>query len=250
MTALRRKTTCTLVVVTSSAPKAGPRKKARLSIVLDAPLAAVSSSGRRVSDGIQAICAGRKTQPTRREHRRDDEDDGGRRVDDQRDPRHGGEQRPDQVAPDQHRLAREPVGEGRTDGRHDRHEHVAHGHPDADEAGAAHPVRPHDDGGRVGPVADHRRGQGGLDAPQGGVAEDRSQGRPGVAEGAPDQPGWRDVRICVDSHNGSLHRRGAALIPSRWRRRAGRVHSPKGLRGVDAEATLRRPQPRRAVTMS
>ena len=61
--ALRRKTTSTLVVDTSSAPSAGPTKKARLSMVLDAPLAAVSSSGRRVSDGIQAIWAGRKTQP-------------------------------------------------------------------------------------------------------------------------------------------------------------------------------------------
>ena len=218
---------------TSSAPRAGPRKKARLSIVLEAPLAAVSSSGRRVSDGIQAICAGRNTQPMRREDRRDHDDDGGRRVDEERDPGHGGEQRPDQVAADEHRLAREPVGEGRPDGGDDRHEHVAHGHPDADEARAAHAVGPDHDRGGVGPVADHRRGQGGLDAPQGGVAEDRSQGRPRVAEGATDQPGWRDVRICVDSHNGSLHRRGAALIPSRWRRRAGAVHSPKGLCRVD-----------------
>ena len=33
-------------------------------MVLEVPLAAVSSSGREVSDGIHAIWAGRKTQPT------------------------------------------------------------------------------------------------------------------------------------------------------------------------------------------
>ncbi len=62
--ALSRNTTSTLVVVTRRAPRAGPTKKARLSMVLEVPLAAVSSSGREVSDGIHAIWAGRKTQPT------------------------------------------------------------------------------------------------------------------------------------------------------------------------------------------
>ena len=51
------------VTLMRSAPMAGPRKKARLSMVLEAPLAAVSSSGVLARDGIHAICAGRNTQP-------------------------------------------------------------------------------------------------------------------------------------------------------------------------------------------
>ena len=62
---LRKKTVGTLVAVTSSAPSAGPMKNARLSMVLEAPFAAVSSAGLLVSDGIQAIWAGRKTEPPR-----------------------------------------------------------------------------------------------------------------------------------------------------------------------------------------
>ena len=62
---LRKKTVGTLVAVTSSAPSAGPMKNARLSMVLEAPFAAVSSAGLLVSDGIQDIWAGRKTEPPR-----------------------------------------------------------------------------------------------------------------------------------------------------------------------------------------
>ena len=54
----------TLVVATTSPPIAGPMRKARLSMVLDAPLAAVSSPGWDVSEGSQASWAGRNTHPT------------------------------------------------------------------------------------------------------------------------------------------------------------------------------------------
>ena len=54
----------TLVVATTRPPIAGPTRNARLSIVLEAPLAAVSSAGWSVREGSQASWAGRKTQPT------------------------------------------------------------------------------------------------------------------------------------------------------------------------------------------
>ena len=66
--------------------------------MLEAPLAAVSSSGRRVSDGIQAICAGRNTQPMRESTVAMTMIDSGRRVDDERDGRDDGEHGAEQVA--------------------------------------------------------------------------------------------------------------------------------------------------------
>ena len=73
-------------------------------------------------------------------------------------------------------------------------------------------VRPHDDGGRVGPVADHRPGEGQLDPAEGRVDEDRSQGGPRVTKGAADPPGWGDVRFCVYSHQDTLHRGDVAPV--------------------------------------
>ena len=65
VTTLTIRTVWMFVTLMRSAPSAGPTKKARLSMVLEAPLAAVSSSGVLARDGIQAIWAGRNTQPMR-----------------------------------------------------------------------------------------------------------------------------------------------------------------------------------------
>ncbi len=64
ITAVTTNIVSTLVVATTSPPMAGPMRKARLSIVLEAPLAAVSSPGCEVSEGSQASWAGRNTHPT------------------------------------------------------------------------------------------------------------------------------------------------------------------------------------------
>ena len=55
-------------MVSSRPPKAGPTKKARLSIVLEVPFAAVSSSGVLTRFGSSAATAGRKGAATRAVH--------------------------------------------------------------------------------------------------------------------------------------------------------------------------------------
>jgi hypothetical protein len=58
--AATKNTTGMLVVASSTPPSAGPRKMPTLSMVLEATLAAVSSSGLLASDGSRAAWAGRK----------------------------------------------------------------------------------------------------------------------------------------------------------------------------------------------
>ena len=96
-------------------------------------------------------------------------------------------------------------------------------------ARAADAVGPHDDGGGVGPVADHRPGEGELDAAEGRVDEDRSQGGPRVTKGAADPAGWGDVRFCLDAHQDTLHRGTSPRLRSRSRHAPKAVHSPNGL---------------------
>ena len=63
--ALNTTTTGTPIAVTRRPPIAGPTKKARLSMVLAVPFAAVSSSGVFTSFGVRAATAGRNGAPTR-----------------------------------------------------------------------------------------------------------------------------------------------------------------------------------------
>ena len=184
---------------------------------------ALDRAGRAVGGGELLGAAGERRHPRHLgraedaadegEHRRHDEDDGIRRVGDERDRRDGGEHGPHEVAADEDELAREPVREGCPDGRDDRHQEVAHRHPDADEARPADPVRPHDDRRGVRPVADHRPGEGELDAPQRRVAEDGSQRGPRVADGSTHHTAGGGVLVSLDSHLGSLHLQDGALTP-------------------------------------
>ena len=64
VSALTAKTAATSATASRNPASAGPTKNARLSTVLETPLAAVSSSGVFTSDGVSASCAGRKAVPT------------------------------------------------------------------------------------------------------------------------------------------------------------------------------------------
>ena len=158
--ALRRKTVWMFVTLMSSAPRAGPRKKARLSIVLEAPLAAVSSSGVLARDGIQAICAGRKTQPM------SEISVASTRIDSV-----GASTAMSAAAmlDEQARMRSEPMSTALRGSRSARVDPMGAAKAMSSSrtapqtptsVGAALAVGPHDDGGGVGPVADHRPGEG------------------------------------------------------------------------------------------
>ena len=209
--ALRKKTVGTFVAVTSSAPSAGPMKNARLSMVLEAPFAAVSSAGLLVSDGIQAIWAGRKTQPTRAARVATTRTDQVGASDEHEDRGDRHEAGAHEVGADEDRLAGEAVGERRAQRGGDGHEEEADRAPDADELDPAGPVGPHDDGGGVRPVADHRAGEGELDPAQRRVDEHRPQGGPRL-----EHRGTDGARLCqrlaLHRHVGTLRRRSTALL--------------------------------------
>ena len=83
VSALRKKTTSTLVAAISRAPSIGPTKKERLSMVLPVPFEAVSSSGVEARAGIRARWAQRNGVPSSPAQGGQDEDRRGGGVEDE-----------------------------------------------------------------------------------------------------------------------------------------------------------------------
>ena len=189
ITAVTTNIVSTLVVATTRPPMAGPMRKARLSIVLDAPFAAVSSPGCDVSEGSQASWAGRNTHPT-----------SGTIVASTSTTQAGASTtsattaattRPDRTRVDTSSTAlrdRRSTTEAPS-GVRDRDEGQPHAGPEPDELGAALAVGPHGHGGRVGPVAHEGGREGELHPAQRGLAEDRAQRPPGRRRALRDRTG-------------------------------------------------------------
>ena len=217
ITAVTTNIVSTLVVATTRPPMAGPMRKARLSIVLDAPLAAVSSPGCEVSDGSQASWAGRNTHPTSGVRVASTRTTHAGRVDHQRHDRCHHEHRPHQGGHEEHGLARQPVDDRGAQGRRDGDQRQPHPRPEAHELGPALAVGPHGDRGRVRPVAHERCRERELHAPQRRLAEDRAQGPPGVAQRGTTGPGARIGGLRIDRHGNPSdpHDTGPRMIQGR-----------------------------------
>ena len=171
------KTTPGSVSETSTPARSGPASVPRLSIVEVAPLAAISSSGVRASEGSTACMR-------RPEERRGDPDHAGEREDEYRvaageDRRGRSGQRggADQRRRDQDALAPEAVAEAAGERRDDRRREHPREAREPDRRGPAGVVGEDAERDEVRPLGDDRRAPGELDPPQVAVPHHRSERR-------------------------------------------------------------------------
>ena len=180
ITAVTTNIVSTLVVATTSPPMAGPMRKARLSIVLEAPLAAVSSAGCGSARAARRLGGPKTTRRAGPGSRARGRPTRGRRPAAPRPPPRRAPT--DQGGHEQHALARKRVDERGPEGVATA---ISASRTPAHRAtlGAlALAVGPDGHRGQVLLVAHERCGEGGLHAAQRRLPEDRTQRSPGVAE--------------------------------------------------------------------